>query len=159
MTDNGETVEQHGTAEWCRRPPKQHELKCWPRYFERILDGTKTFEVRRDDRGFKSGDVLWLREWEPGGRGFTGRNIRKRVMFVYHWAEDDLGLMMLKNGTCVMALGAEYTSIGHAHDAYVNAAAQAASGRQPCIVDEDGGVCGEDECPRCGAANGRTADE
>lgn len=23
------------------------------------------------------------------------------------------------------------------------------SGRTPCLVDDDGGVCGRDDCPRC----------
>jgi hypothetical protein len=43
----------------------RHELKCWPPYFERLLDGSKTFEVRKDDRGYQTGDWLVLREWDP----------------------------------------------------------------------------------------------
>lgn len=62
-----------------------HELKCWPSSFERISDGTKTFEVRRDDRGFQMGDVLRLREWDydrafelqSPERGFTGREVER----------------------------------------------------------------------------------
>lgn len=42
-----------------------HELKVWPAYFHKLEPGQKTFEVRRDDRGFQKGDVLWLREWDP----------------------------------------------------------------------------------------------
>lgn len=47
-----------------------HELKVLPAYFHPLSSGEKPFEVRRDDRGFQKGDVLWLREWEPklGGR-------------------------------------------------------------------------------------------
>ena len=45
-----------------------HELKIWPEFFEPVASGVKTFEVRRDDRGFAVGDRLRLREWEPGGR-------------------------------------------------------------------------------------------
>lgn len=43
-----------------------HDLKCLPEYFERLLDGSKTFEVRRNDRGIQLGDELLIREWEPG---------------------------------------------------------------------------------------------
>lgn len=42
-----------------------HELKVWPDYFARLADGSKTFEVRKDDRGFQAGDELLLREWDP----------------------------------------------------------------------------------------------
>ena len=28
---------------------KTHELKIYPKYFEAILDGKKTFEIRKDD--------------------------------------------------------------------------------------------------------------
>lgn len=37
-----------------------HELKCWPQYFDAVVSGEKTFEVRRDDRGFQTGDVVEL---------------------------------------------------------------------------------------------------
>lgn len=53
-----------------------HDLKCWPEQFAAIRSGTKTCELRRDDRGgFAIGDLLRLREWMPGGLPpyFTGR--------------------------------------------------------------------------------------
>lgn len=68
---------------------KQHELKTWPPYFQDVLEGRKTFELRKDDRGFREGDVLWLREWVPGRPGFTGRSIRKVVTYVIA-ADDEL---------------------------------------------------------------------
>lgn len=50
-----------------------HELKTWPEYYEDILRGYKTFEVRVDDRGgYEVGDVLVLHEWDRT-RGYTGR--------------------------------------------------------------------------------------
>lgn len=44
-----------------------HELKIWPQYYCRVADGTKTFEVRVNDRGFQPGDLVTLREWDPHG--------------------------------------------------------------------------------------------
>lgn len=68
-----------------------HELKVWPEYYERLADGTKTFEVRKDDRGYQTGDVLVLKEWRPRGAGaswvgigsFTGREMRRTVGFIF----------------------------------------------------------------------------
>ena len=37
-----------------------HDLKTWPVYFDAVKRGEKTFEVRRDDRGFQKGDKLRL---------------------------------------------------------------------------------------------------
>lgn len=38
----------------------EHELKTPPQYWDAIQRGHKTFEVRRDDRGFQKWDVLKL---------------------------------------------------------------------------------------------------
>jgi hypothetical protein len=69
-----------------------HELKVWPAYFARLVDGTKTFEIRKDDRGFQAGDELVLREWNPQAIWgatqnkwlgcYTDRELRMRVGFV-----------------------------------------------------------------------------
>lgn len=37
-----------------------HELKCLAVYFDAIERGEKTFDVRRDDRGFQKGDTVRL---------------------------------------------------------------------------------------------------
>ena len=50
--------------------PTIHALKCWPRFFEALADGSKTFEFRdANDRAFEVGDLLQLYEWEPGYAG------------------------------------------------------------------------------------------
>lgn len=59
-----------------------HELKAWPQYFLPIWQGRKSFEVRRDDRGFQEGDTLCLREWEPDSQQYTGAEIHAAVTFV-----------------------------------------------------------------------------
>lgn len=45
-------------------PDYDHELKVLPAYFHPICEGVKTFEVRRDDRGFQRGQIIRLREWD-----------------------------------------------------------------------------------------------
>lgn len=43
----------------------RHQLKIWPVYFARVLEGSKTFEVRKNDRGFQVGDTVQLQEFVP----------------------------------------------------------------------------------------------
>lgn len=59
-----------------------HELKTWPIYFDPIASGAKRFELRREDRGFKVGDVLKLREYRPATEAYTGRTLWAKVTYV-----------------------------------------------------------------------------
>ena len=42
---------------------RTHDLKTLDAYFDAVKDGSKTFEVRRDDRGFNKGDAVLLRRY------------------------------------------------------------------------------------------------
>lgn len=59
-----------------------HELKCWPDFFRPIVSGEKSFELRYDDRGFRAGDILRLREWLPRQKRYTGREAWRLVTYV-----------------------------------------------------------------------------
>jgi hypothetical protein len=61
-----------------------HELKSWPEFFEPVLLGQKTAELRYNDRDYKVGDILVLREWEPKVDKYTGRECRRLVTHVLH---------------------------------------------------------------------------
>ena len=61
---------------------KVHELKCWPEFFHAIMSGMKTFDLRFNDRGFASGDILVLREWCPDKMAYTGRYTRRLVSYI-----------------------------------------------------------------------------
>ncbi len=50
-----------------------HELKTWQEYFSLVADGTKRFEWRKNDRHFKKGDLIYLRETYKGTGEYTGR--------------------------------------------------------------------------------------
>lgn len=39
---------------------REHVLKVAPEYWPALVDGSKTFEVRRNDRAYQKGDVLVL---------------------------------------------------------------------------------------------------
>lgn len=59
-----------------------HELKTWSAYFEDVVDGKKTFEIRFDDRGFEVGDKLLLREWLQRSEQYSGRNVMVEVLYM-----------------------------------------------------------------------------
>lgn len=65
-----------------------HDLKILPEYFDAVADGRKTFEMRKNDRDFREGDWLKLREWEPASienatpAQYTGQRCLRRVSYV-----------------------------------------------------------------------------
>jgi hypothetical protein len=60
----------------------RHDLKTWPQYYQAIIDGLKTFDIRKDDRGFQVGDELLLREYKPDKQQYTGRQLLVKVTYV-----------------------------------------------------------------------------
>jgi len=74
------------------------DKKCWPKSFEAILKGEKSFDVRIADFDCEPGDVLHFREWDPKKQEYTGRSIEKQVKHVMktknqqYWNQDDIDL-------------------------------------------------------------------
>lgn len=46
----------------------KHTLKLNDRYFDAVANGIKTFEIRKDDRGFRVGDTLVLYRVKADGK-------------------------------------------------------------------------------------------
>ena len=59
-----------------------HRVKSWPEFFQPVLDGSKPFELRHNDRGYQVGHVLWLQEWEPNSQSYTGRETMRKITYV-----------------------------------------------------------------------------
>ncbi len=76
-----------------------HELKTWNEYFEEVFMGYKTFEIRRNDRDFKKGDTLILKEWDNFRKTFTGRKLSRTVTYVFEG-----GSFGLEEGFVVMGI-------------------------------------------------------
>lgn len=72
------------------------EKKCWPKFFQAILDNTKSFDVRLNDFECGPGDILVFMEWDPETREYTGRSIEKEVTSVVNtkdlkfWLDEDI---------------------------------------------------------------------
>jgi hypothetical protein len=59
-----------------------HYLKCWPEYFQAVKSGAKPFEIRENDRDYKVGDVLILKEWHMGMQKYTGDEEERTISYM-----------------------------------------------------------------------------
>jgi len=72
------------------------EKKILPKYFQRIIDGDKKFELRLADWKCSKGDVLVLKEWNPETKEYTGRVVEKEVRYITKtkdvdfWSKEDV---------------------------------------------------------------------
>lgn len=63
---------------------EEHELKIWTEYFEDVVMGVKPFEIRKNDRDFKVGDILHLKEYNSETNNYTGRSIKKKISCIFN---------------------------------------------------------------------------
>ena len=77
-----------------------HQLKTWVEYFEPIWDDEKKFEIRRNDRNFKVGDILYLMELDIDTHEYTGRMIQAEISYIlelFHGLTDGFVAISLKH--------------------------------------------------------------
>jgi ParB family chromosome partitioning protein len=74
---------------------KVHQIRLAKSYFDDVANGIKTFELRKNDRGYKKGDILEMMEFADGKN--TGRMVRVLVTYIL---EDYTGI---EDGYCIMA--------------------------------------------------------
>lgn len=74
---------------------KVHHIKLGASFFEEVERGEKTFELRKNDRDYKKGDILEMMEFKDGKN--TGRTVR--VLVTYILTE----FTGLEEGYCIMA--------------------------------------------------------
>ena len=74
--------------------------KILPWYFEAVRNGSKTFEIRKDEDGFEVGDHILLCEWS--GTAYTGFTLEAEITYILRDAEQ-YGLMP---GFCILGIKA-----------------------------------------------------
>lgn len=74
---------------------KVHQIRVGASCFEDVRSGKKSFELRKNDRGYREGDILEMMEFLDGRN--TGRMVRVLVTYIL---EDYTGL---EEGYCIMA--------------------------------------------------------
>jgi len=77
---------------------KVHELKISPLHYMKINQGKKAYEIRKNDRDFRKGDILLLRCWN--GKKYTGEEQLVQITGVI--AGEDLKPLNLPTGIAIM---------------------------------------------------------
>lgn len=71
------------------RMPKIIELKITPKYFEAQRRGVKSFEIRKNDRGYRVDDVLWLEEYDPEKKQYTGHTLKRKITYITSYKQQE----------------------------------------------------------------------
>lgn len=87
----GDIGEDQGTG-------KVHYIKCETEYFNDVVDGYKSFELRKNDRDYKPGDDIVLREYDKELNEITGRECRVSIIYML---EDYPGI---EPGYCILGI-------------------------------------------------------
>ena len=74
-----------------------HAVKCEKQYFEKVAAGTKPYELRKDDRGYKVDDFLALNEIDEK-HNYTGRCLITKITDVFK------NNKFLQNGIVVLTI-------------------------------------------------------
>lgn len=83
-----------------------HVMKLHIDHYDAVRNGIKTFEIRKDDRDFKVGDTLRLREYDPirfseERDRFTSRATEVMVTYILRHEDFPEGI---KEGYCVLGI-------------------------------------------------------
>lgn len=76
-----------------------HELKTWPAEFQAIAEERKRFDLRKNDRDYRLGDSLLLREFNPDTQAYSGRYILAKVTYILYG-----GSYGLPEPLCIMSI-------------------------------------------------------
>ena len=63
-----------------------HELKIDAHFYNDVFNGIKKFELRKDDRDFRVGDFIKLREINKNG--YTGRSTYVTIIYILRNREE-----------------------------------------------------------------------
>lgn len=79
-----------------RSDERRHRLKLASMFFDAVDTGKKSFELQKNDRNYKIGDIIELHEMNDGEE--TGRVTEKQVIYVLE------GFKGLEEGYCILGL-------------------------------------------------------
>lgn len=71
-----------------------HDLKIYPEYFAEVIVGNKPFEIRKNDRNFKTGDLVVLHEYDPISRKLTGDKVKAEITYMTDYEQKENYVVM-----------------------------------------------------------------
>lgn len=88
-------------------------LKSWSPWFKAVVDGSKQFEVRINDRpgGFAVGDILVLHEYDPETEQYLGRSVTCNVTYLLN-GDDPVIPIGIMRGYVVMGIKRAAVQVG-----------------------------------------------
>lgn len=78
---------------------KIHRIKIKAEYFKEILDGMKTFELRKNDRDYQRGDLV-----EFSVILKDGQILKSKVLYVITYVLKDVPEYGLADGFCIFSI-------------------------------------------------------
>lgn len=92
-------IEEHFLNKSSIKQFRIHIIKIEPQYFKKAAADLKPWEIRVNDRDYKSGDILVLKEWDPDKKEFTGKILIRRITEVFKdlpYLPNDVVIMTIK---------------------------------------------------------------
>ena len=108
---------------------KVHKLKTWPMFFQAVLEGSKPFELRKNDRHFNVGDILILEEYDPDAEGYTGRKCERKISYVL-----DANPFIDLHGHVILGLESRPAVLMPGEEDIINVI----NGKTPSLIEDDG---------------------
>lgn len=66
-----------------------HNLKINKEFFSPVVEQIKTFEIRRNDRGFQVGDKIELNEWDDRNKEYTGKKVNGEITYITDYEQKE----------------------------------------------------------------------
>ncbi|MBL1227257.1 DUF3850 domain-containing protein [Enterococcus sp. BWR-S5] len=79
-----------------------HDLKIDPDYFRDLELGSKTFEVRKDDRPFRVNDLLLLQSFDQKSKEYTGSMVFAIIVGIFGRKEKEKDFV--KDGYVILSI-------------------------------------------------------
>jgi hypothetical protein len=83
----------------------RHEVKSWLHFYEAIKAGKKMHDLRKDDRNYKVGDIVVLKEYDNICGFYTGEQIEAEITYITNRTVPcAFSSAVLESGYCILSL-------------------------------------------------------